>query len=347
MVSTALDAPLLRALRREPAPHTPVWFMRQAGRYLPEYRAVRASRSLLEICAEPAVAAEVTLQPVRRLGVDAAIIFADILLPLVPLGLGLTFAPGEGPVIERPIRTADDVARLPAVDVHESLGTTLEALRLVRAELPVSVPLVGFAGAPFTVAAYAIEGGGSRDYRRTKAFMLSEPRAWHSLMSRLVEVLGDFLVAQHAAGAQVLQLFDSWVGMLCPATYRDFVLPHSRAILDRLAQLDVPVIHFGVGASTLIEELRRAGGDAIGLDWRIPIDEGWERIGFDRAVQGNLDPTVLFAPPAQVERRVRDILARVDGRPGHVFNVGHGILPETPVDAVRRVVDLVHEATAA
>ncbi|MEK6769293.1 MAG: uroporphyrinogen decarboxylase [Gemmatimonadota bacterium] len=345
-VSGTATSPLLLAAARQPAGVTPVWFMRQAGRYLPEYRAIRSRHSLLEICAQPELAAEVTLQPVRRLGVDAAILYADILLPLVPMGLELAFASGEGPVIGNPVRTPGDVAALREVDVQEGLGAVLEAVRLVRGELDGRVALIGFAGAPFTVACYAIEGGSTRQFALTKRLMYGASEAWHQLMVRLVRVTSAYLAAQVEAGAQVVQVFDSWAGALSADDYRRFVLPHQRALFASLHQLGVPTIHFGVGTGHLLELLREAGGDVIGLDWRTPLDEGWRRVGMDRAVQGNLDPTALFAPPRELTRQVRAVLRRAAGRPGHVFNLGHGILPGTPVDAVRAVVDLVHGATA-
>lgn len=339
------DAPFLRAARCEATHVTPVWFMRQAGRYMAEYRAIREHHSLLEICAQPALAAEVTLQPVEHLGVDAAILFADILLPVVPLGLSLEFATGEGPVIRNPVRTARDVAALRRVDAETDMGHVLEAVRLVRAELAGRVPLIGFAGAPFTVASYIVEGGASRHFVETKKLMYRAPDVWHSLLGKLSEVLSGYLAGQIRAGAQAVQLFDSWVGTLAPADYGAYVLPHTRAIFERLRPLGVPMIHFGVGTASLLELQREAGGDVIGLDWTIPLDAGWKRVP-DRAVQGNLDPIALFAPRPELERRVREILARAGGRPGHIFNLGHGILPGTPVDNVRAVVDMVHEATA-
>jgi uroporphyrinogen decarboxylase len=344
MPATA-EAPFLRAARRAPTAVTPVWFMRQAGRYMTEYRAIRAHHTLLEICARPDLAAEVTLQPIEHLGVDAAILFADILLPLVPLGLALEFAAGEGPVIRNPVRTAADVAALRPVHADADLGHVFEAVRLVRAELAGRVPLIGFAGAPFTVASYAIEGRASRQFVQTKRLMYGAPAIWHDLMERLTTVLGDYLIGQIRAGAQAVQLFDSWVGTLSPDDYRAFVLPHSRALFERLRPFDVPTIHFGVGTGALLELLRAAGGDVIGLDWTVPLDEGWARVP-DRGVQGNLDPAALFAPLPELERRVRAVLARAAGRPGHIFNLGHGILPDTPVDHVRAVVEMVHEATA-
>jgi len=339
------EAPFLRAAKRQPTDVTPVWFMRQAGRYMPEYRAIREHHSLLEICAQPSLAAEVTLQPVEHLGVDAAILFADILLPIVPLGLSLEFTAGEGPVIRNPVRTARDVAALRRVDAETDMGHVLEAVRIVRAELAGRVPLIGFAGAPFTVASYVIEGGATRHFLETKKLMYGAPDVWHALLGKLSDVLSGYLAGQIRAGAQAVQLFDSWVGTLAPADYRAYVLPHTRAIFERLRPLSVPMIHFGVGTASLLELQREAGGDVIGLDWTIPLDAGWARVA-DRAVQGNLDPIALFAPLPELKRRVREILGRAGGRPGHIFNLGHGILPGTPVDNVRAVVDMVHEATA-
>jgi uroporphyrinogen decarboxylase len=337
---------MLAAARRQRVPYTPVWFMRQAGRYLPEYRAVRERHSLLEICATPPLAAEVTLQPVRRLGVDAAILFADILLPLVPMGLDLTFATGEGPVITNPVRGAADVARLALVDVRDALAPVLETVRLVRGQLNPTTPLIGFAGAPFTVACYCIEGGSSRHFVTAKRLMYEAPAAWHELLRRLVTVLGDYCAAQVEAGAQALQLFDSWAGALSPDDYNCYVLPHSRQLFDRLRTLEVPLIHFGVGTGSLLELMRDAGGDVIGVDWRVPLDEARERIGPGHAVQGNLDPVALFAPLPELATKVREVLRRAGDGMGHIFNLGHGVLPETPVDHVRAVVDLVHELSA-
>ena len=346
-VTTAGTSPaFLAAARRERGRHTPVWFMRQAGRYLPEYRAVRARHTLLEICANPDLAAEVTLQPVSRFGVDAAILFADILLPIVPMGLRLSFADGEGPVIANPVRTGAAVARLARVDVHDALASVLETIRIVRRALDDQVPLIGFAGAPFTVACYAIEGGSTRQFIEAKRLMYGDPDTWDVLMRRLTDVLGDYLVAQAEAGAQALQVFDSWAGALSPDDYGRYVLPHSRRLFDRLKPTGVPVVHFGVDTATLLELMRDAGGNVIGLDWRVPLDEGWARVGEDRAVQGNLDPVALFAPWPELAGRVRDVLRRAAGRPGHIFNLGHGMLPGTPVDHVRAVVDLVHELTS-
>lgn len=333
----------LRACRRERVDRTPVWFMRQAGRYMAEYRAIRTQHSLLEICAQPDLAAEVTLQPVHVLGVDAAILFADILLPLVPMGINLEFAVGEGPVIHNSIRSSGDVQALRPVDPHESLGHILEAVRLVRHELDNRTPVIGFAGAPFTLASYVIEGGSSRNYVKTKRLMYTDPKTWHILLSKLARVVADYLTAQVDAGAQVIQLFDSWIGALSPEDYRDYVLPHSQVILRAVSATGVPVIHFGTGTATLLRLLKEAGGDVIGLDWRTPLDWGWDQLGPDMAVQGNLDPVALIGPRPELERRVQAILGQVAGRPGHIFNLGHGILPETPVDNVKAVVEMVHE----
>jgi uroporphyrinogen decarboxylase len=343
----AMNDRFLRACRREPVDCTPVWFMRQAGRYMPEYRAVRAKYSLLEICNQPDLAAEVTLQPVHSLGVDAAILFADILLPLIPLGVDLAFAAGEGPVIHNPLRSQSDVEALRPVDVEESLGNVLQTVRLVRRELEGRLPLIGFAGAPFTLASYLIEGGASRNFLRTKRFMLAEPAAWQTLMQKLVRLVADYLKAQVRAGAQAVQLFDSWVGCLAPEDYCQYVLPYSRQVLREVALTGVPVIHFGVDTATLLPHMAEAGGTVIGLDWRTPLGEGWRLVGEDRAIQGNLDPAALFASPSELEARVRRILAQVGDRAGHIFNTGHGLLPDTPVANVRAVVEMVHEISGA
>ncbi|MBI4591086.1 MAG: uroporphyrinogen decarboxylase [Candidatus Rokubacteria bacterium] len=335
-------APFLSACRREPAEYTPVWVMRQAGRYMPEYRAIRARLGFLELCKNPEAAAEVTLLPVERLGVDAAIIFADILLPVEPMGVGLEFAKGEGPLIHRPVRTAADLNRLADVDPGEATPFVFEAIRKVCAALKERVPLIGFAGAPFTLASYLIEGGPSREYLHTKRLMHDDPATWHALMERLVKVTVGYVNGQIAAGAQAVQLFDSWVGTLSPDDYRECVLPHSRATIDGLTP-GVPVIHFGTGTAGLLELMREAGGDVIGLDWRVDLGAAWKRVGYDVAVQGNLDPGLLLARPAEIRRAVRAILQRAGGRPGHIFNLGHGVLPETPVDHVGAMVDMVHE----
>lgn len=340
--SQSTASPFLRACHRLPTDTTPVWFMRQAGRYMAEYRAIREKYSLLEICYQPELAAEVTLQPVRALGVDAAILFADILLPAIPLGVGLEFAKGEGPILQNPVRTLDDVKNLRPVNPETDLRYVMNAIRILRGELK-DTPLIGFCGAPFTVASYIVEGGSSREFLKTKAMMYSDPRTWHALMDKLSIVLRDYLVAQIRAGAQAVQVFDSWVGALSPQYYEEFVLPYSQFILQAAHNEGVPVIHFGTNTTTLLPLMKRAGGDVIGLDWRIPLDQGWSLLGDDVAVQGNLDPTLLFAPLPEIQKRVHDILRRADGRPGHIFNLGHGILQHTPVDNVKAVVDMVHE----
>jgi uroporphyrinogen decarboxylase len=332
----------LRACRREPVDMTPVWFMRQAGRYMAEYRAIREKYTLIEICQHPEIAAEVTLQPVRALGVDAAILFADILLPAIPLGVGLEFAKGEGPVLHNAVRTLDDVNNLRPVDPEADLGYVMDAIRILRRALN-GVPLIGFCGAPFTVVSYLIEGGSSREFLKTKTMMYSAPQIFHALMEKLSAVLSDYLVAQIRAGAQAVQVFDSWVGTLSPQDYETFVLPYSQKVLQAARRENVPVIHFGTNNSTLLPLMKRAGGDVIGLDWRIPLDDGWKILDEEVAVQGNLDPALLFAPLPELRKRVQDILRRADGKPGHIFNLGHGILQHTPVDKVKAVVDMVHE----
>jgi uroporphyrinogen decarboxylase len=337
-----LDLPLLRAARREPAPYTPVWLMRQAGRYMPEYRAVRERFAFLELCRNPEAAAEVTLQPVERLGVDGAILFADILLIVEPLGVGLEFGVGEGPHINRPVRSVDDVSRLRAIDVESSVGFVFETVRTVRRALGGRVPLIGFAGAPFTVASYVVEGGPSREYLHTKRLMHEAPEAWQRLMSILADATTRYLNGQIAAGAQMVQLFDSWVGVLSPDDYREFVLPHTRDVIKGLTP-GVPVIHFGTGTSGLLPAMREAGGDVIGLDWRVDLDAGWRAVGPDVGVQGNLDPVALLASPRHFRGRVKAILDRAGGRPGHIFNLGHGVLRETPVEHVKALVDMVHD----
>jgi uroporphyrinogen decarboxylase len=335
----------LRACRREPVDATPVWFMRQAGRYMAEYRAIREKYSLIEICQHPEIAVEVTLQPVQALGVDAAILFADILLPVIPLGLGLEFARGEGPVIASPVRTLEDVCGMKPFDAEADLGYVMEAIRILRGSLN-GIPLIGFCGAPFTVASYIIEGRSSREFLKTKLMMYSAPEVFHALMDKLSNVLSNYLVAQINAGAQAVQMFDSWVGALSPQDYETFVLPYSQKVLKAAEALNVPVIHFGTNTTTLLPLMKRAGGSVLGLDWRLPLDDGWKLIGYDRAVQGNLDPATLFAPLPEIKARVHDILVRAECRPGHIFNLGHGILQNTPVDNVKAVVDLVHEYSA-
>jgi uroporphyrinogen decarboxylase len=320
--------------------------MRQAGRYMAEYRAVREKHTLLQICKQPELATEVTLQPVRSLGVDAAILFADILLPLEPMGAPFEFAAGEGPVIHHPIRNQADVDALRLFEPEEGLGHVLQAIRLIRRELEGKTPLIGFAGAPFTLASYLVEGGKSANYARTKRMMYREPALFHALMHKLSEVVRRYLRAQITAGAQTVQLFDSWVGALSPADYLEFIQPHVRHILLDVQTAGVPVIHFGTDTATLLELQRDAGGTVIGVDWRTPMDQAIARLGSGVAVQGNLDPLLLDAPRALLARRIDDILAQVAGRDGHIFNLGHGILPETSPDAAKFVVDYVHERSA-
>jgi uroporphyrinogen decarboxylase len=317
--------------------------MRQAGRYMAEYRALREKHTLLELCKTPDLAMEVTLQPMK-LGVDAAILFADILLPLEPMGAPFEFAKGEGPVIHAPIASRADVDKLRVIEPQEGLGYVLQAIKLLKKEL--KVPLIGFAGAPFTLASYLVEGGKSRDFLKTKKLMYAEPETWSVLMGKLSEVVRRYLHQQIDAGADAVQLFDSWVGQLGPDDYRDYVLPHVAHILKDVEKRGVPVIHFGVGTQSLLPAMRDAGGTVIGFDWRTPIAETWAKIGHDRGVQGNLDPTVLFAPRAVAEKHAQRVLDDAGGRPGHIFNLGHGILPETPVDTVKAVVDYVHRASS-
>jgi uroporphyrinogen decarboxylase len=314
---------------------------------MPEYRAIRQNMSLLEIVANPEIAAEVTLQPVYALGVDAAILFADILLPVIPMGLNLNFISGKGPQIDHPVRSAADIETLRPVDAGSDLGHVMETIRILRKELPDSVPLIGFAGAPFTVVSYMVERGPSRDYRHTKGLMYSAPDLWQTLMGKVAESLSSYLLAQIETGAQAVQLFDSWVGALSPADYERFVLPYTHRVLQAAASSGVPVIHFGTMTATLLELMKQAGGTVIGLDWRIPLDVGWSIVGDDIAIQGNLDPVALLAPMTELRQRVRAVLDRAGGRPGHIFNLGHGILQQTPVENVRTVVDMVHEWSSA
>jgi len=316
--------------------------MRQAGRYMPEYRAMRRRFGFLELCKNPEAAAEVTLQPVGRLGVDGAILFADILLIVEPLGVGLEFVQGEGPAIRRPVRSERDIARLRPIDVDAAVPFVFETARRVTRALAGKVPLIGFAGAPFTVASYVVEGGPSRDYLHAKRLMYEAPEAWHRLMAILADATARYLNGQIAAGAQAVQIFDSWVGVLGPDDYRAFVQPHTQALIQALTP-GVPVIHFGTGTAALLPLMRAAGGDVLGLDWRVDLDRGWAAVGHDVAVQGNLDPAVLLAKPAYIRQRAKDVLDRAGGRPGHIFNLGHGVFQETPVEHVKALVDMVHE----
>lgn len=334
----------LKACRREPTDATPIWLMRQAGRYMAEYRAIRAKHSMLAVMRQPELAAEITLQPIKAFPLDAAIIFADILTPLIGMGLNLEFAAGEGPVIDNPITSADDVTILRTPPAIENVPYTLEAIQLVRREL--KIPLIGFSGAPFTLASYAIEGGGTKHHLKVKRFMLSE--AWPLLMEKLSAVVSEYLIAQTQAGAQAVQIFDSWAGILAPNDYRQYVLPYNRRIVESVrTQTDVPIIYFGTDLNGMLDAIAEIPADVMGLDWRIPLDEGWNRLGKQFAVQGNLDPVTLFADWDDIQPRVDDILARANGQPGHIFNLGHGILPETPVENVRRLVEYVHEKTYA
>jgi len=336
------DSTFLRACRREPVPYTPIWLMRQAGRYMPEYRAVRARTTFLELCKTPSLAAEVTITAAERLRVDAAIIFADILLILEPMGIDLEFAQGEGPVIHNPIRKASDVESLREVEDVNALDFVYEAIRQTRSGLKPDVPLIGFSGAPFTLASYMTEGGGSKNYVHTKRLMYNDAGAWHAMMALIARALSKYLNAQIDAGAQAVQLFDSWVGCLSPDDYREFVLPHTRAVIQNITP-GVPVIHFGTGTAALLELMREAGGDVIGLDWRVRLDEGWQRVSHAVAVMGNLDPVTLFADRQVLRTQAKRILDEAAGRAGHIFNLGHGILPETPVENVIELVELVHE----
>jgi len=337
-----VDPLLVRACRREPVERTPVWFMRQAGRSLPEYRELRKQYGLFDIVARPDVCAEVTLQPVRRHDVDAAVMFTDIMFPVLGMGVDVQLVENVGPVIARPIRTRADVDRLVVPAPEESVSTILEAVRLVRADLRDDQAVIGFCGGPFTVAGYLVEGKPSREFAPVKTLMYREPSTWHALMEKLAETSARYVAAKVRAGADVIQLFDSWVGALSPSDYEEFVAPYSARIL---AAVDAPTIHFGTGTATLLRDMAAAGGDVIGLDWRIPLDRGWAEVGEDRGVQGNLDPAVLLASWERIESETRAILERAGGRPGHVFNLGHGVPPNADPAVLRRLTEYVHEAT--
>jgi uroporphyrinogen decarboxylase len=335
------DSALLRACRREPVPYTPVWFMRQAGRSLPEYRALRESTSMLDACTEPDLVVEITMQPVRRYAVDAAILFSDIVLPLRAVGVDLDIVSGVGPVISSPVRTLDDVERLRPL-VADDVGYITSAVQALARELG-PTPLIGFAGAPFTLASYLVEGGPSRDLLKTKALMYGDPDLWHALLERLADISTSFLSIQAAAGASALQLFDSWAGALGPADYRRFVLPHSRAVFHRTAGLGVPRIHFGVITGELLASMAQAGPEVVGVDWRVPLDVALDRIGPGRAVQGNLDPALVLAPTSVMEDAAADVLHRGRSAPGHIFNLGHGVLPSTDPGKLAHLVGFVHD----
>jgi uroporphyrinogen decarboxylase len=339
---SAPDSIFVRACKSQPVERTPVWFMRQAGRYMPEYRAVRRQYSLLEICKTPAIAADVTITAAEALGVDAAIIFADLLLPLEVMGLPFHFSPGEGPVIEKPLRTKEDIARLRA-DRASELGYVSEAVSLVARHFAGKLPVIGFCGAPFTLASYMIEGGGSRNYIHTKKMMYNSSAAWDELMRKLATVTAEYSAEQVRAGADAIQIFDSWVGCLSVEDYRRYVLPHVTAVVSQLQKSHVPIIYFGTDSATLLPAMRETGAEVVGLDWRVPLDHGWRSLEYRCAVQGNLDPVLLFADWKELKSRAEDVLRRAAGRPGHIFNLGHGILPETPVENVKACVEIVRE----
>jgi uroporphyrinogen decarboxylase len=342
---SAPESRFVKACRSLPVDRTPVWFMRQAGRYMPEYRAVRKQYSLIEICKKPEIAADVTITAAEALGVDAAIIFADLLLPLEVMGLPFHFSPGEGPVIEKPIREKKDIARL-RTDRAADLGYVSESIRLVSKHFGSRLPVIGFCGAPFTLASYMIEGGGSRNYLHTKKMMYSSPAEWDELLGKLISVVSEYAAEQVRAGADVLQVFDSWVGCLSVDDYRRYVLPRTTELVKSLQKSGVPIIYFGTDSATLLLSMKQTGAEVIGLDWRIPLDEGWRIVGYDRAVQGNLDPVLLFASWKELKARAEKILKLAGGRSGHIFNLGHGILPETPVENVRALAQFVQAHSA-
>jgi uroporphyrinogen decarboxylase len=342
MRAAPMTSRFLDACRRRPTDVRPVWFMRQAGRYLKQYRQIRDKLGVLEICKRPDLAATVTLQPVEMLDVDAAIIFADLLLPVEPMGLKLKYERGEGPVISNPVRTTDDVDSL-ATTYTDDLGYVGEAIQSVVRSLAGRVPVIGFVGAPFTMASYMIEGGASRNFIRTKKLMYSDETLWRRLMGKIVDVLAPFAHLQVTAGARAIQVFDTWVGTLGSDDYVRYAAPYSRALIERIRSTGVPVIHFGTGASVFFKELHAAGGDVMGVDWRINIDQAWMDISYRSAIQGNLDPVALFAPLNELRTKVHELLKRTGTRPGHIFNLGHGILPETPVESVKAVVEMVRE----
>src|SRR5271169_3722830 len=342
---SAPDSLFVRACKGLPVPTTPVWFMRQAGRYMKEYREVRKQYSLVEICKKPEVAAEVTITAAEYLGVDAAIIFADLLLPLEVMGLPFHFSPGEGPVIEKPVRSPEEIAAL-RTDRAADLGYVSEAVTLVSQHFGKRLPVIGFCGAPFTLASYMIEGGGSRNYIHTKRMMYSATGAWNELMTKLVAVTAEYSADQVRAGADTIQIFDSWVGCLSVEDYRQYVLPHATALVRRLQKTGVPIIYFGTDSATLLPSMQETGAEVIGLDWRIPLDEGWKSLGYRGAVQGNLDPVLLFAEWKEIKTRAEGILRQAGGRAGHIFNLGHGILPETPVENVKALCDFIREHSA-
>ncbi len=340
------DYRFLRACHRQDVDCTPVWMMRQAGRYLPEYRELRKKHSFWEMCRTPELAVEVTLQPLRRMEIDAAILFSDILVPLVPMGAAIEFYEGKGPVVEKPIRTAADLTSLKVIDANETVPFVMEAIKILRRELEGKVPLIGFSGAPFTLASYLVEGGGSKQYQHVKTLMYANPEVFHKLMDMISDTVISYLSAQIEAGAQVVQLFDSWVGCLGPLDYQEYVYPYNRKIFKALEVYDVPKIHFANQASTLIEQVVAAGGDVIGIDWRQDLKKAWDIVGPERGVQGNFEPVALFAPIPEIRKLVKRILDQAENRNGHIFNLGHGILPTTPIDNARAMIDAVHEFSA-
>ncbi len=339
----------LRACRREPVDHTPIWLMRQAGRYMPEYRALRERYDMLTMCRTPELVVQVTLQPLQRFDLDAAILFSDIMIPLRGMGIEFEIVEAVGPVVANPVRDQRGAGALRVIDPDTDVPFVLEAIRTLRRELNTRVPLIGFAGAPFTLASYMIEGKPSRDLVLTKQLMHGNPQVWHTLMGKLADTISAYLLAQIRAGAQAVQLFDSWVGALAPRDYREFVLPHSKKIFDALAPTHVPRIHFGTGTATLLELMQTASGNSaassdqvvLGIDWRVPLDQAWNRLG-EVALQGNLDPAILLTTPAVIEKHAREILAQTNGKRGHIFNLGHGILPNTPLENVDRLIEVVH-----
>jgi uroporphyrinogen decarboxylase len=342
MTETEDRYPFLRACRRQPTEYTPIWLMRQAGRYMKEYRALRKKYSFLEMCKDPELAAQVTLQPIDKFKLDAAIIFSDILIPLEPMGVEFEFAKGEGPVFHHPLRERKEVEKLRIIEPEEDVSFLMKAIQIVRKELEGKIPLIGFCGAPFTLASYIIEGGYSKNYILTKGLMYQDRPTWDALMEKLSEMLIRYLNAQIRSGVQALQLFDSWVGCLNPTDYEEYVLPYSEKVIHGVDK-NVPLIHFATSSSTLLGLMKQAGGDVIGVDWRVDISEAWARLGYDVAIQGNLDPVILFGSVDLIEKEVKAILNLVRGRPGHIFNLGHGILPNTPVDHVAALVNMVHE----
>ena len=334
---------ILKACRREKTPYTPVWCMRQAGRYMEEYRKIRENYSFIEMCKNPEIACEVTLQPIKKIPLDAAIIFADILLPLEGMGIDFYFGKNEGPVIKNPVRTKHDVDKIKIIEPENDVPYLLKAIKLVKKELNDKIPLIGFSGAPFTLASYMIEGSHSRNYLKTKTMMYNDPRSWHKMMDKLSEIIIRYLSAQIKSGVDLIQLFDSWIGCMSVNDYKKFVLPYSQKIFKAVKKLNVPSIHFGTGTSHLLELMKKAGGDVIGIDWRINLDEAWRKLGKDTPIQGNLDPTVLFAKPAEIKRKVKEVIDYTKKQPGHIFNLGHGIIQGTPVENVILLAKTVHE----